>query len=421
MEQNSDIEAVLGVVGVICALQIACALKSSRWRRRRWWTRPWIQRRDEGAGCVHRLVNEELKMEDPESYKNYLRMDEQSFQKLKRVVESRIKKKSTNMRQSISVEKRLSVTLRFLATGETYQSLSFAYRITASTLSGIIPSTCRAIYDALKDDYLKVPNTTEEWSKVSRDFYDQWNFPNCLGAMDGKHIQFQVPRCYGSYFYNYKGFNSIVLLAVVDANYRFLFLDVGCNGRVSDGGVYNNSDLSSLVKNNSLNFPPPMNLPNTNIVSPFTLVADDAFPLHPHIMKPYSQRFATKERKVFNYCLSRARRVVKNAFGILANRFRVLLTKINLSVDKVQTITLAACALHNYLIQEHSSSYLSGIETEDTQNSTFKQGYSLKGLRAHIGNRCQNSAIEIRNKLCAYFNSIGAVPWQWECVNKFNF
>lgn len=273
---------------------------------------------------------------------------------------------------------------------------------------------------------LQVPSTAQEWLQVSNDFYKLWNFPNCLGAMDGKHIQFKAPRWYGSYFYNYKGFNSIVLLAVVDANYRFLVVDVGCNGRVSDGGVFNNSSFSSCIKDNSLNFPPPMNLPNTNLASPFTLVADDAFPLQSNIMKPYSQRFATRERKVFNYRLSRARRVVENAFGILANRFRVLLTNINLPVDKVQTVTLAACALHNYLIKENSAFYLTDFDTEDTQNlvlsqGEWRQGHTLKDLVQQGGNRCKNSAIETRDKLCAYFNNIGAVPWQWECIKKFNF
>lgn len=72
-----------------------------------------------------------------------------------------------------------------------------------------------------------------------------------------------VPKKHGSYFYNYKGFNSIVLMALVDAEYNFLYVDVGCNGRVSDGGVYNNSTLCSVVEHNSLNFPTDDYLPNS--------------------------------------------------------------------------------------------------------------------------------------------------------------
>lgn len=242
--------------------------------------------------------------------------------------------------------------------------------------------------------------------------------------MDGKHINFQAPRSCGSYYYNYKGFNSIVLLAIVDAHYKFIFVDVGCNGRISDGGVYNNSVLSSLVTQNSLNFPPPAQLPNTNITTPFTFVADDAFPLQSHIMKPYSKRDLSDVHKVFNYRLSRARRVVENAFGIMANRFRVMLTKINLPVEKVQTVTLAACALHNFLIKENTTSYLNATDLQGVSSLTegeWRNDMTLRSLTKQGGNRSKNSVIEIRNMLCHYFNTVGAVPWQWECIRKFNF
>lgn len=262
--------------------------------------------------------------------------------------------------------------------------------------------------------------------QISQDFHTLWNYPNCLGAMDGKHIEFQAPRQSGSYYFNYKGFNSIVLLAVVDAYYKFLFVDVGCNGRISDGGVYKNSVLCSLINNNSLNFPSQSNLPSTNTAVPYMLVADDAFALHEHIMKPYNARSATKERKIFNYRLSRARRTVENVFGILANRFRVLMTKINLPVEKVQTITLATCALHNFLIQENMGLYLNNVDSEDTNGCTFtggewREGQHLRGMTRQGSNRSSRSAIDTRDTLCQYFNTVGAVPWQWECIQKFNF
>lgn len=75
--------------------------------------------------------------------------------------------------------------------------------------------------------YLKVPSTTEEWEEVAQKFNEYWNFLNCLGAVDGKHVVMIAPPDSGSVFYNYKGTHSIVLMAICDASYKFLYIDIG--------------------------------------------------------------------------------------------------------------------------------------------------------------------------------------------------
>lgn len=84
-----------------------------------------------------------------------------------------------------------------------------------------------------------------------------WNYPHLLGAIDGKHVVLQAPINSCSEYYNYKGLFSIVLLALVDANYNFIFVDVGCQGRISDGGVFKNTTLYTLMESDGLNFPRP--------------------------------------------------------------------------------------------------------------------------------------------------------------------
>jgi len=83
----------------------------------------------------------------------------------------------------------------------------------------------------------------------------KWNFPNCCGAIDGRHCQIKRPGISCSEFYNYKGTSSIILFALVDADYQFVFIDVGSNGRVNDGAVFKNSALNSAMENNLLNWP----------------------------------------------------------------------------------------------------------------------------------------------------------------------
>jgi len=74
---------------------------------------------------------------------------------------------------------------------------------------------------------LQIPQTDVEWKAVAEAFWQQWNFPNCIGAIDGKHVHILLPPNSGSVYYNYKSFNSIVLLALVDAHYKFLYVDIG--------------------------------------------------------------------------------------------------------------------------------------------------------------------------------------------------
>lgn len=83
--------------------------------------------------------------------------------------------------------------------------------------------------------FFQFPSNEGEWKQIAQDFDTMWEFPNCLGAVDGKHVCIVPPANSGSYFYNYKGFHSLVLMAVVNARYEFIMCDIGVNGRISDG------------------------------------------------------------------------------------------------------------------------------------------------------------------------------------------
>ena len=247
--------------------------------------------------------------------------------------------------------------------------------------------------------------------------------------MDGKHIMIRPPPNSGSYYYNYKHNFSIVLLAIVDANYRFLYVDVGCNGRVSDGGVFGHCSLYQELDSNNLNIPTSKQLPGVSDELPLVLVADDAFPLKSYILKPYSLTGLTVQKRVFNYRLSRARRIVENAFGILANRFRVFMTHINLIPEKVEDIILASCALHNMLrMREEARDVYTppgSLDVEDKVTHTVHLGEwrrdpvstTLVPLSKQGSNRYSRAAKDIRDKFCDYFNSdAGKVPWQWKMI-----
>lgn len=228
--------------------------------------------------------------------------------------------------------------------------------------------------------------------------------------MDGKHIAFRPPRCAGSHYYNYKGFHSIILLAIVDPNYKFVYIDVGTNGRVSDGGVYEDCDFSFQINRNNLNLPEEKPLPERTIPVPYMLLADAAFPLKPHILKPFPFKNMTQEERIYNYRLSRGHNVVENAFGILANRFRILLAPIKLSRDKVILIAQACCVLHNFIISE-SPNAVQELERVEEGNVTSGNRRNFQSAAYRRG-RPNDRSIAIRNEYKLYFNNEGKVSWQ---------
>lgn len=325
---------------------------------RRFWVRPIFSQRAL-QGAYHHLV-QELRLSDPGYHFRYFRMSKESFDYLHSLVHSRIERRGYNSRQrpGISTGERLAVTLRFLATGDSQSSLSFHYRFGRSTLCTILREVCAAIWEVLQEDFVKALNSASEWRGVAEGFQSMWDFPNCVGAIDGKHITIQAPARSGSMYYNYKGTHSIVLLAVCDAYYRFLLVDIGNTGRHSDGGVLSHSDFGRALYANALPFPNDQALPGTTTPSlPHVFVGDEAFPLRTNLLRPSPGRDLEERKSVFNYRLSRARRTIENTFGILAARLRIFRRPIIAEPDHVVIFTKAAIALHNFLRVKESSAY----------------------------------------------------------------
>ena len=113
------------------------------------------------------------------------------------------------------------LTSRYLATGDAITTIAYNFQMGVSTARQIILDVCKAIWDVLAPIYMPVPSE-DKWKSIADEFYERWNFSNCIGAINGKHVMIQSPVNPGSLFYNYKSYFSIVLLAVASADYRFV-------------------------------------------------------------------------------------------------------------------------------------------------------------------------------------------------------
>ena len=164
---------------------------------------------------------------------------------------------------------------------------------------------------------MKCPNTPEEWKVVAQGFSDRWQWYNCCGAIDGKHNAL-IPGS-GSLFYNYNKLYYIVLMVVVDAHYRCVYIDVGAQGSSSDGGVFKECELFKALDGQYVGLPDPETIPSDAKPIAYHLVGDEAFALKTWMMKPFPGLGRNTEERIFNYRLSRAKRVVENVFGMLSN------------------------------------------------------------------------------------------------------
>lgn len=127
-------------------------------------------------------------------------------------------------------------------------------------------------------------------------------------------------------------------MAIADANYKFIYIDVGTNGRASDGGVFSKCSFNRALNEKKLQLLPPSPLPSREMPVQFMLVADDAFALGPNLIKPFSAKSLSGIERVFNYRISRTRRIIENAFGIMSSRFCVLRQPIQLNHIKTGKI-----------------------------------------------------------------------------------
>ena len=174
--------------------------------------RSWLKKREE-LGYFTNIVRE-LQLEDTEGFKEMMRMDFKHFNEILNLIAPDITPQEIiGGNKVISAAERLTVTLRFLATGETFQSLSFQFCISDRAISYIVKEVCNAIVKYLVPLYLKVPSTEEEWLSIADKFETCQQYPKVIGAIDGKHVVIRKPSHGGSHYYNYKHSHSIILMA----------------------------------------------------------------------------------------------------------------------------------------------------------------------------------------------------------------
>ena len=387
--------------------------------KKKFWVRPYLRKRNT-CGAMNNQFRI-LFRQSNEEFRSFMRVDKDQFYELLNLIRDDISTNDSRARDGIPAATKLVITLRYLAAGESHQTLSLYFMVGRPTITKFIPVVLRALIKKLAPKYGKIPKTESEWHSIEREFAKRWNYSNTIGAIDGKHVVMVKPRGSGSIYHDYKGNFSTNIMAIVGPDYRFLAYDIGRPGRMSDSGIWNRSPLKPLFnpsdEYNPLHIPKPKVLAN-HANTPdseghkikFHLVGDDGFGLGLSLMKPYPGRGLTASEAAFNYRLSRARQVVEVAFGILANRFRCLFNRVYSSPENAKLIVEACVLLHNYLISQKPPSNV------DETSAREKWYPLLLNTNSRNYSRPQVSSIHMRFHIKRYFVSEYPIQSQYDNI-----
>ena len=387
-----------------------CAYKrrKQKLKKKRVWVHP-LFRSPRGLDHYKTVLND--LRGDESMFFEYFRMTTRVFDALVAALGPKLRKSDTYMRDAISPEGQLAMCLRFLASGDSFGSLALLFRKGKSTIKKATYDVCDAIWERLVDSYL--PNPTEAtWRSNSSKFQELWQFPHCIGAIDGKHCVLQAPANSGSLCFNHKSTFSLVLLAIVDAEHKFVMVDIGADGSNSDGGIFKDSVMGKKFASNTLEIPEYEEIENAEEFGalPYVFVTDEAFALSENMVRPYPGRGLCKTKRIFNYRLSRARRIVENAFGILAARWRFYHRRLPVNKENAKKVIKASVILHNLL-----QILQMPVDRRNQPKTTVFRKVEPTRRAARAG--CE--AIAVRDAFKNLFNSPkGSVSWQESIVNK---
>lgn len=283
----------------------------------------------------------------------------------------------------VSPELRLAIFLYRCGRGDYLYSIAEMTGLGVSTICCIASEVANAIVETLWESEVTtyMPKSEIEFYQKISEMEQMWQFPCCWGAIDGCHIPIKCPpggpkSC--KEYHNFKNFYSIVVMAMVDAKYRFTWGSCGFPGNSHDSVILQSTNLWEQIQEKEylLNISKKL----AGIEVPPLILADSAFQLKPWLMKPYTNAKLTAKERYFNYRLSRARMVTECAYGQLKGRWRILLRKCESLPEEVKMITLACMVLHNICISKGDILPRTLDVTIDPNTNQRRESSEIRGI-----------------------------------------
>ena len=303
----------------------------------------------------HVLEHEFLHFSDRKWLESY-RISKDMFEQLTRDLQG-LQRQVTRLRNPVPVRTIVAMLLKRLGKGLDYREIGDKFGIGTSTACMKVNEATQLLVRS-KIHIISRLQRGIDFQRIINGFQRKWNFPQCLGAIDGTHIPIKAPLIHHGDYYNRKSFHSVILQGVCDSQCCFTDVFAGWPGRAHDSRVFGRSQIGKMITGGRL-IPNDANLSrviDNHIIEPF-LIGDPAYSISKHLMKNYPGSNLAPEKEHFNYRLSRARIQIERAFGRLKGRWRCLLNPLDCDLDKVVLHATSACILHN-ICEERKECYL---------------------------------------------------------------
>ncbi|XP_077511060.1 uncharacterized protein LOC144121624 [Amblyomma americanum] len=287
------------------------------------------------------------------------------------------------MRKPISAEKHVAVGLHRLCSNAEDRTVAHLFGIGRSTVDIVYREFCGAVVDVLEGAWLHMQRE-EEMVEHIRECYAVTGFPQAIGAIDGCHCAISPPKKDAADYCNYNGWYSRY-------HYRFLYLNVRSPSRCHDAHVYGRSRLNKYVESD--NFKSLVFVIEATPVARIIL-CDQAFPVTPHLLKPYPNATSGSKQAIFNDNLSKSRRIVGNAFGRAKARFKFIIKRMESKLLNAKQVIRASCTLHN-ICETFQDVEEQWILDAHTYNALYEQP-------SHNTEACAGEGQDVRAALAEY-------------------